>query len=187
MLIYKTLILLLVLAGAVCATDKLVIKNNKTYNYGLRGGPCSTYDDLIIDAAKKHNVDPALVKAVMQAESNFNPLDRSLKGACGLMQLMPATARLLGVRNIYNPQENVYAGARYLRAMLDIFNGNIEKALAAYNAGPATVQKYSSVPPYRETREYVRKVKTYLSRYGKNGKVIDYTDENGILTLYNVK
>ncbi len=177
--------LILLLAPHAEAAEKLVIKNSKTCS--LRGEPCATYDDIIIDAATKHNVDPALVKAVMQAESNFNPLDRSGKGACGLMQLMPATARLLGVRNIYNPEENIYAGAQYLRTMLDIFNGNIEKAVAAYNAGPAVVQKYSSIPPYRETRDYVRRVKTYLSRYGKNGKVIDYVDENGKLNLYNVK
>jgi len=182
---FMALFSIFMITASAFAVETIVIKKSKTCS--LRGEPCATYDDIIIDAAAKHNIDPALVKAVMQAESNFNPLDRSGKGACGLMQLMPETARLLGVRNVYSPKENIYAGAQYLRTMLDIFNGNIEKAVAAYNAGPTVVQKYSSIPPYRETRDYVRRVKMYLSKYGKPGKVIDYTDDNGKLKLYNVK
>jgi soluble lytic murein transglycosylase-like protein len=104
-------------------------------------------------------VRPDLVRAVVQVESAYNPRATSPKGAMGLMQLMPATARQYGVRNPYNPTENVRAGVQYLRMLLDKYGNNEELALAAYNAGPGAVDKYGeTIPPYRETRDYVTRV-----------------------------
>ncbi|OGS02631.1 MAG: hypothetical protein A2339_01440 [Elusimicrobia bacterium RIFOXYB12_FULL_50_12] len=146
------------------------------------------YDNTIHKAAKKNNIDPALVKAIIKAESNFNPLDRSAKGACGLMQLMPQTARLLGVKNIYSPEENILAGTRFFKDMLFRFNGNVDKALAAYNAGPGAVDRYNSIPPYKETKNYIKTVnKNFIKYKNRDGRICSYTDANGCTTIYNVK
>jgi soluble lytic murein transglycosylase-like protein len=117
------------------------------------------YDDLIVHNATEHNISADLVRAVIQAESAFNPLARSIKGAMGLMQLMPATARELGVANAYDPAQNIRGGVAYLKQLLTRYNSNLELALAAYNAGPGAVEKYGAVPPYRETRNYVHKIR----------------------------
>jgi soluble lytic murein transglycosylase-like protein len=123
------------------------------------------YDDLIDEHARMNGVRTDLVRAVVQVESAFNPNARSPKGAMGLMQLMPATARQYGVDNPYNPVENVRAGVRYLRGLLDRFADNEELALAAYNAGPGAVDKYrGTVPPYRETRNYVAQINQMSAR-----------------------
>ena len=114
---------------------------------------------VIQDASRKHGVDPRLVAAVVRRESAWNENAVSHVGACGLMQLMPATARYLGVNNIFDARENVSGGTRYLRTLLDTFNGDLDLALAAYNAGPGAVQRYRGVPPYRETRAYVAAVR----------------------------
>lgn len=111
---------------------------------------------LIADASKQHGVDPRLVAAIAARESAFNPLAVSPAGAGGVMQLMPATARYIGVTNVFDARENVFGGVRYLRTLLDTFHGDLDLTLAAYNAGPGAVQKYNGVPPYRETRDYVR-------------------------------
>ena len=117
------------------------------------------YDELILDNSRANGLRPDLVRAVIQVESGFNPSARSPKGAMGLMQLMPATARQFNVVNPYNPGENVRAGTAYLRQLLDRYDDNEELALAAYNAGPAAVDKHGeAVPPYQETRHYVSKV-----------------------------
>jgi soluble lytic murein transglycosylase-like protein len=117
------------------------------------------FEPLIREHAARHTLRVELVRAVIQVESGYNPRARSPKGAMGLMQLMPATARQLGVRNPYDPSENIGGGCAYLRQLLDRYSGNEELALAAYNAGSGAIERHgNAVPPYRETRDYVNKV-----------------------------
>ena len=118
-------------------------------------------------AAEQHGLHPALLFAVMKAESSFNPVVVSKAGAVGLMQLVPETAMRHGVRNLYDTGENVAGGARHLRYLLDRFHGNTRLALAAYNAGEGKVDRYKKIPPYRETRHYVQKVLSYYRDYRK--------------------
>lgn len=119
--------------------------------------------------AATFRLEEALVRAVIKAESGYNPRAVSKKGALGLMQLMPDTARLLKVRDPLDVEENIRGGSRYLRLMLDEFNGNLDLALAAYNAGPNAVRRHGGIPPYAETRTYVDRVKTYMRNY-RQGK-----------------
>ena len=127
-------------------------------------GPKDQYDRMILRSARNHRMEPALVKAVIAAESNFKPRAVSRVGAQGLMQLMPATARMLGVENPFHPAENVEGGTRYLRDMLDRY-GDLKHALAAYNAGPEAVDRYGGIPPYPETLDYVSRVLNYYRDY----------------------
>lgn len=118
---------------------------------------------MIETTSEKYGVDSKLIKALVQQESGYNPNAKSKAGALGLMQLMPATAEGLGVKDPMDPQQNIEGGVKYVKSMLDRFNGNIILALAAYNAGPNAVKKYDGVPPYKETQNYVRNIlKNYL-------------------------
>lgn len=124
------------------------------------------YEEHIQAAAREHNVDPALIHAVISAESGYNPFARSSKGAAGLMQLMPETARRFGARNRLDPGQNIRAGVRYLRKLMDLFDNDLELVLAAYNAGENAVIRFGHrVPPYSETMTYVPRVLEYYKRY----------------------
>ena len=135
------------------------------------------FGDIIHEKAQKYDVDPALVAAVVETESRFRTHARSQVGAQGLMQLMPRTGRWLGARNLYDPEQNVDAGVKYLKYLQGRFDGNLKNAIAAYNAGEGNVQRYGGVPPFRETRSYVKKV---LSRYQQRSKQLkDYAETSG--------
>jgi soluble lytic murein transglycosylase-like protein len=129
------------------------------------GDNISQYDDLIIKASEKHKIEPALIKAIIKAESNFNHRAVSPKGARGLMQLMPATASSLQVQDSFHPENNIEGGVKYLRYLLNYFNGNLPLALAAYNAGENAVIRHRGVPPYHETQVYIQRVLSYLDRF----------------------
>ena len=123
------------------------------------------YDSLIAEFSKKYQVDFALIKAIIRAESGFNPGAVSRKGARGLMQLMPETASRLNVSNSFNPRENIEGGVRYFKYLLSLFNDDLRLSLAAYNAGENVVAEVRSIPPYRETVDYVKKVLSYYQSY----------------------
>ncbi len=127
--------------------------------------PSAQIDQLVNTNASQWNVDPALVKAIIANESGFNANATSNVGAQGLMQLMPGTAAGLGVTNAYDPAQNVYGGTRYIKGLLDRFNGDVRKAVAAYNAGPGAVEKYGGTPPYAETQNYVQNVLASYEKY----------------------
>ena len=119
----------------------------------------SDIDTFIVESGKRNSVDPLLLYSIMHQESSFKPRAISYKGASGLMQLMPPTASRFGVTNIWDPKQNIEGGARYMRFLLDLFSGDVQLALAGYNAGEGAVMKYGNkVPPYSETREYVRRI-----------------------------
>ena len=130
------------------------------------------YNDEVLFAAKETTIDPALIHAVIAVESKHNSKASSLKGAYGLMQLMPATAQRFNVRDKHNAKQNILAGAQYLRELLTVFNGDLNLSLAAYNAGPSAVYKYGGhIPPYKETLEYVPKVLRYYRQYSYVSKL----------------
>lgn len=150
------------------------------------------YDDVIVEHSRVNGVRSDLVRAVIQVESGFNPYARSPKGAMGLMQLMPDTARMFGVINPFNPIENIRAGVAYLRQLLDKYSNNEVLALAAYNAGPKAVDRHGeTVPPYRETRKYVSKVNQLAGEPRARGTAIyrtnDVTADGRIIPKYTDK
>ena len=150
-------------------------------------------DELIVSTAERHSIDPDLVRAVVKVESNFNPAAVSRKGATGLMQLMPTTARRFGVGNIFDPEENLDGGVRYLKHLLGLFEGNLALSLAAYNAGEKAVARYGGIPPYPETRRYVRKVSSLYGRgYGLKPRsqrpvIMKWVDEKGRVHFSNTQ
>jgi len=132
------------------------------------------YEAVIQKMGTRYSVEPALIKAVIKAESNFDPSAVSRKGAIGLMQLMPATAVELKVSNPYNPHQNIEGGTKHLRYLTGLFGSDLSLAIAAYNAGENAVIKYGRrVPPYKETRDYVKRVTTYLASYRKEASISD--------------
>ena len=151
-------------AGRSVAVQKASYRVRRAASYTLYQTPCN-YDQHIAEAARKHGVSFSLIKAVIKAESNFDPDAVSSAGACGLMQLMPATARDLGVADPFDPRENILGGARYLGELLTQFSGSVPLAVAAYNAGPERVLAVNGVPRIYETQTYVRRVMKYLNRY----------------------
>ena len=125
--------------------------------------PARAYDRFIAEAAEAYTLDPALIRAVMQAESAFDPTVVSQAGAQGLMQLMPALADEMGVVDAFDPRQNIMGGAKYLRSLLDRHQGNVRLTLASYNAGPTNVKRYRGVPPFRETLNYVKKITALIA------------------------
>jgi soluble lytic murein transglycosylase len=132
----------------------------------------ASYLEIIQRYSNQYRLEEALVKAVIKVESDYNPKTVSSKGAQGLMQLIPDTAKDLRVANPFDPSENIRGGSQYLRQMLDQFNNNLELALAAYNAGPSAVRRHGGIPPYDETRTYIQRVKHYLDYYRKAGNTL---------------
>jgi soluble lytic murein transglycosylase-like protein len=149
--------------GTCTSQRSLKVRVNRRKDTGL-----DRYRHLILEASQRHQVPPALVAAIMHAESNFNPRAVSPVGARGLMQINGITQRHLGVRNVFSPKENVNGGARYLKELLGTFRGNKRLTIAAYNAGPGAVRKFRGVPPYKETRRYVVKVMKLYSAYKRS-------------------
>jgi hypothetical protein len=123
------------------------------------------FHGIIIKAAGRYEVDPHLIRAIILAESGYNPKAKSKKGARGLMQLMPSTAKSLGVEDIYDPEENIDGGVRYFRSLLDRFDGDVQLALAAYNAGSRHVRNYEGVPPFKATQRYIKKVLKFHKKF----------------------
>ena len=143
--------------GAVRPTTRLAMGSSTSLKGFTTGSP--EHDSYIVESSRRYNIDPLLIYSQMHQESSFKLRARSHKGASGLMQLMPATARRFGVTSIWDPKQNVDAGVKYMRWLLDTFNQDVVLALAGYNAGEGAVMKYGRrVPPYRETQEYVRRI-----------------------------
>jgi len=144
-------------------------------------------DQAINAAAERHGVDPSLVRAVIKVESNFNPHAVSRKGAMGLMQLMPYTAKSLNVGNAFDPNQNVDAGVRHLKKLLESYNGNLELSLAAYNAGSGAVNKSRGIPKYRETRDYVKRITDIYWSSAFKPKLQETRDTEGHRYFTNVE
>jgi soluble lytic murein transglycosylase-like protein len=156
----------------IFVSEQTAIPDARSFHLTLtleeRSASVNTYDHWIKGASKKYALDPTLVKAVIHAESRFDPLAVSPKGAKGLMQIDPITVAELGISDPFNPKYNIYGGVRYLREMLDAFKGDKHLALAAYNAGPSQVLRHNGVPPFKDTKKYLSKVLRYQTYYKLN-------------------
>ena len=155
----KTILLTLVFIS-LSATAAVGMVNAARSAQDLR----QQYDPIVQTYARRVGVDPDLIHSIIRAESNYDSRAVSPKGAAGLMQLMPATAAQYGVKDRFNPDENIKGGVKYLKDLIKLFNGNTAKVLAAYNAGQEAIKKYNGIPPYEETREYIRRVTASYSK-----------------------
>jgi soluble lytic murein transglycosylase-like protein len=186
----------LLVATAASADVRMAVKRDGTkviFNVG--GGPAAKntdwnwlarqhdrrtrYDDIIERHASKYGVDPTLVRAVIQVESNFNPRCLSHKGARGLMQLMPGTAKRFGVKDVHDPDQNIRGGVQYLSKLLAMFPNDLQRALAAYNAGEGAVQRYGGIPPYEETSTYVKRALTVYYGRPYGGGAVSFAAKRG--------
>jgi soluble lytic murein transglycosylase-like protein len=146
-----------------------------------------TYDHVVRKVAQKHGVEPDLIHAIIRAESNYDSFAVSEKGAMGLMQLMPATAKAYGVNNFYDPEENIEGGTKYLKDLIKLYDGKTNFVLAAYNAGQEAVKKYKGIPPYPETRNYIRRIQASYGKSSVRTRTVIYRffDRGGNLVLTN--
>jgi soluble lytic murein transglycosylase-like protein len=154
-------------------------------NAAAEGSGSRKYGDYIRSAADRHGLDENLIHSIIEAESNYNPSAVSVKGAVGLMQLIPETASRYGVADIFDPAQNIDAGVRYLKDLFSLYRSDLRSVLAAYNAGPEAVKKHNGIPPYPETERYVRKVLRIYNRRGgeTGGRVYAFRDERGKVLL----
>jgi len=159
-------------------------RDNKFSNPAKVDRHLAIYHAFVEKSAYKYSVHPSLIKAIISVESNWDPHAVSRKGAMGLMQIMPATAHSLGLQDPYNPKENIQAGTRHFRSLLEQFKGNLALALAAYNAGPTAVKRFGRIPPIKETETYVAKV---LSRFGYDGSTVSSWQYNSADEIKAVK
>jgi Transglycosylase SLT domain/Domain of unknown function (DUF4124) len=188
--------------GRLVLSDRPLVKGAEVHSFAVSTGStvrttskviskrAQRYDHFVVAYAREQGIRPDLVRAVIQAESAYNPWALSIKGAMGLMQLMPQTAAEHGVVNAYDPEENIRGGVRYLRHLLDRYENNEELALAAYNAGPTAVERYGrKIPPYRETRSYVAKIKntTGLAKPDRVYRVVELVNGREVVRYTNVK
>lgn len=150
--------------------------------------PESRYHGIVNTVAKKYYLPPELIHSIIRAESNYDPFAISPKGAMGLMQLMPETARIYKVKNVFDPQDNIEGGVKYLNDLIKLFNSDTDLVLAAYNAGQEAVKKYGGIPPYPETKSYIKNVMRAYPRTTIKTKTIIYKfyDESGRLVLTNI-
>ncbi len=182
----------IVTAEVVAEVKKIVEEGGvfprRSWRYSDHSRPLfsSGFNEIIIEASQKFDVDAALVSAVIKAESDYNPKIVSHKGARGLMQLMPATAKRFGVANSFDPRENIHGGTRYLRWLLNKFDGNADLAVAAYNAGEGNVMKYDGVPPFRETVNYINRIAKHI-RKAIESEVIPRTNEPVVVTAAGLR
>jgi hypothetical protein len=166
-------------------TFKLITHSETKTSYDI---PTATQLKSIVDSASEHHTVPEeLIYAVIEVESDGETRARSHEGALGLMQLMPQTADYLGVSDPLNPRENIFGGTKYLNSMLARFDGDLDRALAAYNAGPTAVQRHGGIPPFEETRQFVRRVQRRFEHFkAKDDMIYTYRDEQGVLHVTNI-
>ncbi|MGM0380805.1 MAG: lytic transglycosylase domain-containing protein [bacterium] len=178
--------------GTISLTDtpsdtsyRLLLESKLPEDYEVPSG--EELEEIVSAASSDFGPPEPLIYAVIRVESNSDSTAVSSRGAKGLMQLMPATARQLGVKDIYAPRENIRAGTRYLQKMINRFDGDLELALAAYNAGPGRVKEYDGVPPFKETQKFIERVELAWDEFkNKDDTIYTYRDEDGIINITNI-